>query len=169
MGSDDADRSCEGGKAHGVSDDTDGVSCGKSREAAAEASREMHEAGVERVALLRIDGARNEDWPFAKDFSARWRRSGTASLTRDNEAVDTDDAGHDLREKEGDQGLMTNTRTQAKAPTTGMTLFMIRSGRKVPRPAIPIPDLEVPYAAPTAEGEAVSQGLGRAPRLRTHY
>ena len=26
--------------------------------------------------------------------------------------------------------------------------FMIRSGRKVPTPAIPIPDLAVPYAAP---------------------
>lgn len=29
--------------------------------------------------------------------------------------------------------------------------FIIRSGRNVPTPAIPIPDLEVPYAAPIPE------------------
>ena len=34
--------------------------------------------------------------------------------------------------------------------TTGMRDFMMRSGLNVPRPAIPIPDLEVPYAAPIA-------------------
>lgn len=34
--------------------------------------------------------------------------------------------------------------------TTGMSDFMSRSGRNWPRPEIPIPDLAVPYAAPTA-------------------
>lgn len=33
--------------------------------------------------------------------------------------------------------------------TTGMSDFMIRSGLKVPTPAIPMPDFAVPYAAPT--------------------
>lgn len=34
--------------------------------------------------------------------------------------------------------------------TTGIKLFMIRSGRNWPSPEIPMPDLAVPYAAPTA-------------------
>lgn len=36
--------------------------------------------------------------------------------------------------------------------TTGMRHFMIRSGRKVPTPAMPMPDLAVPYAAPAPGG-----------------
>ena len=35
--------------------------------------------------------------------------------------------------------------------TTGMSDFMIKSGLNVPRPAIPIPALEVPKAAPTVD------------------
>lgn len=34
--------------------------------------------------------------------------------------------------------------------------FMIRSGRKVPTPAIPMPDLAVPYAAPMPARRSVS-------------
>ncbi|KAG5305029.1 hypothetical protein I7I50_05299 [Histoplasma capsulatum G186AR] len=34
------------------------------------------------------------------------------------------------------------------AITTGINDFIIRSDRKVPTPAMPMPDLAVPYAAP---------------------
>jgi len=34
--------------------------------------------------------------------------------------------------------------------------FMMRSGLKVPTPAIPMPDLAVPYAAPMPAEESVS-------------
>jgi hypothetical protein len=43
------------------------------------------------------------------------------------------------------------------AMTTGMMDFMISSGRITAMAAIPVPDLAVPYAAPSAENKDSKQ------------
>lgn len=67
----------------------------------------------------------------------------------DDEGVDGDDAGHD----DGNQALLGRACiiswlfVSLREAWTGLT-FMIRSGLKVPTPAMPMPDFAVPYAAP---------------------
>ena len=57
-----------------------------------------------------------------------------------------DDSGHDHR----DQCLVAvrMSETDHKHCSVLLHTFMMRSGRNMPTPAIPIPDLAVPYAAP---------------------
>lgn len=45
---------------------------------------------------------------------------------------------------------MVNESMIPRSMITQAPTFMMRSGRKVPTPAIPMPDLAVPYAAPIA-------------------
>lgn len=81
---------------------------------------------------------------------AAGRRQVLSDQDRDDERVDGNDTGHD----DGDQTLEVvrresiDTRGVWGELELGLPTFMIRSGRKVPTPAIPIPDLAVPYAAP---------------------
>lgn len=76
---------------------------------------------------------------------------------RDDKSVDCNDTRHN----DGDEALYRfeiypSAPVQQSIPVKGFVswmrgrrrTFMIRSGRKVPTPAIPMPDFAVPYAAP---------------------
>lgn len=59
---------------------------------------------------------------------------------RDDERVNGDNTGHD----DGDQTLRGTLEMVIGRLDDRFNTFMIRSGRKVPTPAIPMPDLAVP-------------------------
>ena len=78
----------------------------------------------------------------------------TGNEDRDDEAIDGDNTRHD----DGNQGLHQSVKYITAINATECRdrhhhTFMIRSGLKVPTPAIPIPDFAVPYAAPIARYE----------------
>lgn len=85
----------------------------------------MHEAAEQTVVLSRRRAhvAGNEDG--------------------DDERVHGDDTRHD----HGDEGLAAVSPRRCNHHE--MLAFMIKSGLKVPTPEMPMPDLAVPYAAPT--------------------
>lgn len=79
----------------------------------------------------------------------------------DDEGIDCDNTGHnDRNETLEELSYFGQSRVQAlrefqhyalrgvRFARTGLRTFMIKSGRKVPTPAIPMPDFAVPYAAP---------------------
>ena len=89
----------------------------------------MHEPVVQTVVLV------------------RWGFHVTRDQHRDNQGVDGDDSGHDYR----DEGLVRKgvsyrgERGKGRGRGMGrMYTFIIRSERKVPTPAMPMPDLAVP-------------------------
>ena len=70
----------------------------------------------------------------------------------DHQSVDCNDTGHD----DGDEGLFSGANQLTFISLLNQEqngryyTFMMRSGRKVPTPEIPMPDFAVPYAAPIA-------------------
>jgi hypothetical protein len=74
------------------------------------------------------------------------RRTVARDEDGDDEAVDSDDAGHDDR----DERLCVGGSECGRADRATGRTFMMSSGLNPPRPAIPMPALDVPYAAPTA-------------------
>jgi hypothetical protein len=75
-----------------------------------------------------------------------WRWTHIPSYqNRYHEGIDRNDSGHDHR----DQRLYDRLLAFHSRPRFALShTFIIRSGRNVPTPAIPMPDFAVPYAAP---------------------
>lgn len=77
----------------------------------------------------------------------RCRVESSCDQDCNNETVDCDNTGHD----DGNERLYSGfglARVRMRKQSTRVLAFMMRSGRKVPTPAIPMPALAVPYAAP---------------------
>lgn len=104
-----------------------------------------------------IKGARGPARGYAREKAVALVGRGAEVLGDEHgyhEAVDRQDTGHD----DGDEGLEWSQsavfREQSPCPTRFKVdpTFMTRSGLNWPIPAMAIPDLTVPYAAPRAEG-----------------
>jgi hypothetical protein len=88
-----------------------------------------------------MSGSFSEGFTSALTF-ARNKHGHDKSIHRDN-------AGHDYRNERllvGNAEISNETQVEGRRTHT----FMISSGLKEPNPAMPIPALDVPYAAPTA-------------------
>lgn len=80
------------------------------------------------------------------------RLTSAGNKHRHDKSVDGNDSRHD----NGDEGLHPGKHA-AQSNMSLRRTFMMSSGLNVPNPVIPMPDFEVPYAAPTANG-GQSQG-----------
>lgn len=113
-----------------VTYDTDAVTGRETCHANRYTASEMHKATEQAVVRFRVEILGDQDG--------------------DDEGVDSDDTRHD----DGDEALGTRATVswlERKDQDLGngpQLTFMIKSGLKVPTPAMPMPDLAVPYAAP---------------------
>lgn len=108
-----------------VTNNTDGVASRQPSQSNTEAASQVHEA-VEQTVL-----------------HIRWRLHVPGDKDCNHQGIHSNDTRHD----DWDEGLL----LLALVPCTSFCsphTFMMRSDLKVPTPAIPMPDLAVPYAAP---------------------
>lgn len=108
-----------------VTNDTDGVTSRQSSQSNTETASQVHEA-VEQTVL-----------------HIRWRLHVSGDKNCDHQGIHSNDTRHD----DWDERLLLLAVVLFTRFFSTRT-FMMRSDLKVPTPAIPMPDLAVPYAAP---------------------
>ena len=111
-----------------VTNDTDGVTSRQSSQSNTETASQVHEAVEQTVLHLRR------------------RPHVTGDQDRNHQGIHRNDTGHDDRDERLD--LKSALHQHVLVPPHSLRTFIIRSDLKVPTPAIPMPDLAVPYAAP---------------------
>jgi hypothetical protein len=111
-----------------VTNNTDSVACSKTSQAYTQTAAQVQKPVEQTVCLL------------------RWWSHVTSDQNGNHQGIHRNDTRHDDRDERLHLKLALVQRVLF--PLHILRTFMIRSDLKVPTPAIPMPDLAVPYAAP---------------------
>jgi hypothetical protein len=130
-------------KTHRVADAADGVARREARHPAREARAEVDEPARGRVRLARVDCRRSAT-------GTHTGRRGARTVACDEHGHDEPVHGDDARHDDGDERLCASSAVRSAGACMRGRTFMMSSGLNAPRPAMPMPALDVPYAAPTA-------------------